>query len=256
MKQFRIPFAVLATLILSSGCMPKKASSTGGSTGSTSTSSVSGTGGGLISTTPTPFATVTGTSCSDPIGDCSGLYPVIQVQNIIKKQPPTNNPTDAASIWVSSSEASIGNGSALITDARLRLRVKVNAKPSRSSCGLTTGSWNAFDYKKLKMKITVKRPSDNAVCYTGVVGPVDVGATSPIIDVPITSCASASPHVITIDNVQSDSYCQWQLSSPYNAQYCANTPSACGCPVAMSDPTNCWSADLQVVTSRTGDFKP
>lgn len=249
MKNFKIPLAVLFsfTLLNMSGCMPKKATSTGSST-STSSSPISGNSGGLGSgwtPTPAPFPTITG----------STLYPIIKVQGIVKRQPPTNNvgTQDPNYAWISSNEAYIGNGQALITDAKLQFRIKVNPKPNRTLCGLS-GSYNYYDYKQLQFRVSVKRQGDSYNCYQGIIGPTRVGETSQVVDVPVSSCPSSSPHVITIDSVLSDSYCMWVNSASWNSTYCNNTPGACGCTVTQPDPTNCWGADLEVSTSRTVSF--
>lgn len=250
MKQFRIPFAVLFsfTLLNMSGCLPKKATGTGSTGTSTSSSPVGANSGGLGSNWtpgPTPFPTTTSPTA----------FPIIKVQGIVKRQPPTNNvgTQDSNYAWISSNEAYIGNGQALITDAKLQFRIKVNPKPNRTLCGLS-GSYNYYDYKKLQMRVSVKRQGDSYNCYSNVTSVLSVGETSQVYDVPVSSCPSSSPHVITIDSVMSDSYCMWVNSAQWNSTYCNNTPGACGCAVTQPDPTNCWGVDLEVATSRTVNF--
>lgn len=247
MKQFRIPFAVFfsCTLLSMSGCLPKKASSSGGTSGTSTSTSVSGNSGGLgsgLTPTPTPFGT----------SNVSG-NPVIKVQGIIKRQPHTSTPTEAISVWNSTAEPAIGNGAAFTTDKVFKFRVKVNAQPAWSNCGpWTAQSHTGFSYKKLQMKVTVTNDTNGFICSSSFLGPIDVNATSSVVEVSSSCLNQAVKPVVQIDNVTSDTACQSCLSSPWNTQ--ATCSAGFGCPVTLPDPTQCWSVDLEVATSNTVGF--
>lgn len=245
MKNFKIPSAVLFSLIVLSlaGCLPKKAGTTGSVGTSTSSSPVSGNSGGLGSNwtpTPTPFATITSSS-----------NPTIKVQNIIKRQPDKSTPTQANSIWLSTSEPSIGtNGAAFVTDKVFKYRIKVNAQPHWSYCGPWPAmSHTGFSYQKLQMKVTVKNDTSGYVCNSDVIGPINVGSSSPVMEVSSSCLNQAVRPIVQIDSVTSDTQCQWCRSSYWNQpeSYC----NPWGCNPLLPDPTQCWSIDLEVATSNT-----
>lgn len=248
----------LVILGLLSSCMPKSPSSSSGSS-STNSSPVSGNGGGLTGTTPTasPTYTVpptyTNNYCDDPIGDCTGQFPVLQFTGIKKRGMPYNGGPDSfpGTAWDSAYEG-LGSSASLTTDGRLKIKIKVNSRPARLDCGIASGSYNPYAYTKMRFEVTVRRSGDTNPFYTKAVDPVSVGSTSDVIDVPVSQYPSASPYIIRVAKAKSDSYCLWQSASSWNN--CSSNP-ACKCPVEESDPTNCWSVDLQIVTSTTNNFR-
>jgi hypothetical protein len=157
--------------------------------------------------------------------------------------------TEAANTYNSWNSQGLG----FTTDGRLRLRLAVNAQPDRSNCGVT-GSYRWPAYTKLAARIAVKL-SNGSEIWSTTTGNVIVGQQSQIFDVPVSNFPSAYPYIVQIDSVKGDTTCVWQTNAN-GVNYCNNPINAawCGCPVAP-DPTNCWSVNLQVVTSQTNNFK-
>lgn len=249
----------LGISLLLSGCLPKTTSSSSGSGSSGSSSSSSTNSSPYWTATPTPTytytyyptATPTGTAnnaCGDALGDCSGQFPVINLPISNKRGANTaiNEPINAYNSWNST-------GLGFTTDGRLRLRVQANSQPPRSNCSVS-GSYRAPAYSKLKARVVVKL-SSGAEIFSQVVGPINVGERSSIIDVPVGSFPSAYPYIVQVDTVTTDTTCMWYGgANSYSCQgYSGNF---CGCPVEAPDPTNCWSVNLHVVTSSTNNFAP
>ena len=257
MKKSFVNLTALTLILGLSACMPKSKSSSSGGSSSSSAVSATATPGNWWQNTPTPYptlyytltptptATSTYSPCGDPLGDCTGSYPVINIPISNKRGAQS---TEAANVYNSWDSTGLG----FTTDGRLRLRLVANSQPDRSSCGVT-GSYRWPAYTKQTFVIAVQIGTTDI--WSTTTTELTNGASSQIYDVPVSNFP-ASSYKVVVRAAKNDTTCMWQTAAN-GAAYCQNSANAawCGCPVAP-DPTNCWSTNLHVVTSSTNNFKP
>lgn len=151
------------------------------------------------------------------------------------------------------------------SDGRLKVRLRVNSQPNAVAgeeyCfGRQTGqSADAFRYTKLKFRLSLRdikcdtpHATDPAKCgsqfylgnryQTQFTQPIDVGSSSPIFDLSSRRNVTQYGTVVEIDDVRSDSDCQFGFST-------FNCPSE-----KIVRAASCWSMSMQVVTDFTQDF--
>ena len=151
------------------------------------------------------------------------------------------------------------------SDGRLQVKFRVNSQPSPTAgeeyCyGRATGqASDAFKYTKLRFRFSLRdikcdtpHPTDPAKCssqfYLGsryqiqYTQPINVDSCSSVIDLSSKRNITQYGTVVEVDDVKSDSDCQYGYST-------YNCPSE-----KIVRAASCWNISMQVVTDFTKDF--
>lgn len=268
MKTKNLSLLLTFSMFMATGCfMPEQSATTEPNTGTTS-SGTDGNGnsdGNGDSTGGGSTGGSTGAYCSGTTSDGQGSGYPIHHYTLMAAGHQTWAPGTYSNALASETMPSIREASILFkSDNKLRVRFKIESQPNPTRgeeyCyGRETGqAADAFQYTKLRFRVALRDvkcdvPSSTNTneCSSGFylgsryrtqyISPISVNSCSNIIDFGPYRNYSPYGTVVEIDDVKSDSTCQYNNTN---------------CPAEkIVRAASCWRMTMQVVTDYTQDFK-